>query len=83
MQDDSLQDDRCKIIIFKIVEFARLQTTNESVKNEKRMNLKELPRPHKLLQSALAESVKGGVKISRTCLLLVGPLCLPKVLEEG
>ena len=83
MQDDSLQDDRCKIIIFKIVEFARLQTTIESVKNEKRMDLKELPRPHKLPQSALAESVKGGVRISRTCLPLVGPPCLAKVLEEG
>ena len=78
MQDDSLQDDRCKLIIFKIVQFARLQATNECVKDEKRT-----VRPHKLPQSAPVESVEGGVKISKTCLPPIGPLCLPKVLEEG
>ena len=52
-------------------------------KDEKRTNLKELPRPHKPPQSALAESVEGGVKMSKTCLLPVGPPCLPKILEEG
>ena len=52
-------------------------------KDEKKTNLKELPRPHKFLQGVLVESVEGGVKISKTCLPLVGPLCLPKFLEEG
>ena len=82
-QDDSMQDERYKTIIFKIVQFARLQATNESVKNEKRTDLKKLPRPHKLLQSASTESVEGGVKISKTCLPPVDLSCLPKVLEEG
>ena len=54
------------MIIFKIVQFARLQAISESVKNEKRIDLKELPRPHKLPQSALAKSVEGGVKICKT-----------------
>ena len=69
LHDDSVQDDKCKMIIFKIVQFARLQATSESVKNEKRTNLMELPRPHKLPQSAPAKSVKCGVKICKTCLL--------------
>ena len=88
MQDDSLQngnlqDDRCKMIIFKIVQFARLQTTGEIVKNERGTDLKELPRPYKLLQSSSANSVEDKVKISKTCLPLVGPPCLSKALEEG
>ena len=83
MQDDSLQDDIYKMIVFKTVQFARLQVTSENVKNEKTTNLKELLRPHKLLQSALAESVEGKVKISKTYLPPVGPRCLPKILEEG
>ena len=73
-----MQDDRCKLIIFKIVQFARLPATNECVKDEKRT-----VRPYKLPQSAPVESVEGGVKISKTCLPLVGLLCLPKVLEKG
>ena len=78
-----MQDDRCKMIAFKTIQLVRLQATNKSAKNERRTNLKELPRPYKLLQNALAESVEGGVKISKTCLPLVGPSCLSKVLEEG
>ena len=78
-----MQDDRCKIIILKIVQFARLRATDESVKKEKRIDLKELPKPHMLPQSAPVESVEGGVKIGKTCLPRVGPPCLPKVLEEG
>ena len=73
----------CKMIVGKTIQLARLQATNNSAKDEKRTNLKELPRPHKLPQSALAESVEGGVKISKTCLLPVDPPCLPKILEEG
>ena len=76
MQDDSLQDDSLQDDSFQ-------DNTNKSAKNKKRTNLKELPRPHKLLQRAPAESVEGGVKISKTCLPLVGPLYLSKVLEEG
>ena len=82
MQDDNLQDDIYKRTIFKIVQFARLQATSGSIKSKKRTGLKELPRPHKLPQSALVESVEGGVKISKTCLPPIGPLCLPKILEE-
>ena len=71
------------MIIFKTIQFARLQATNESARKGKRSNLKELPRPHTLPQSALVESVVGGVKISKTCLPLVGPPYLSKVLEES
>ena len=71
------------MIIFKTVQFARLQATSESAKNERGIDLKELPRPQKLPQSALAKSVKGEVKISKACLPPIGPLCLPKVLEGG
>jgi len=71
------------MVVFKTVQFARLQTTSENVKSEKRTDLKELPRPHKLPQGALAENVEGGVKISKTCLPSVDPLCLPVVLEKG
>ena len=74
---------RCKMIVCKMIQFSRLQATSESVKSEKRINLKELPRPHKLPQSAPTKSVEGGVKISKTCLPSVIPLCLPKMLEEG
>ena len=46
-------------------------------------NLKELLMPHKLPQGAPTESVEGGVKIGKTCLPLVGPPCLSKVLKDG
>ena len=59
-----------------------LQATSESAKNGKKTNLKEFPRPYKLPQSALSENVEGGVKIGKTCLPLVSPLCLSKVLER-
>ena len=73
MQDDNFHDSTvCK-----------LQATSECAKNERGTDLKELPWPHKLPQSASTKSVKGGEKISKTCLLLVGIPCLPKVLEEG
>ena len=68
--------------VFKITQFARLQATSESAKNEKKTNLKELPRPYKLPQCTPTESVKGGVKIDKTCLYPVNPPCLSKVLEE-
>ena len=42
---------------------------------EKKNNLKELPRPHKMPQHAPAKSVEGGEKVGKTCLRLVGPLC--------
>ena len=80
MQDDSLQDDIYKMIVFKKIQFARLQATSKSAMIT---NLKKLPSPHKLLQGAPAKSVEGGVKISKTCLPPVCPLCLPKILEEG
>jgi len=76
MQDDSLQDDSLQDDSFQ-------DNTNKKEKNKKRINLKELPRPRKLPQSAPAKSVEGGVKISKTCLPLVGPPYLSKVLEEG
>ena len=65
----------------KTIQFTRLQATKENVRNGKRTNLKELPRPHKLPQGAMAKSVKGGVKIGKTCLPPVGPPCLSKVLK--
>ena len=65
-----------KITVFKTTQFARLKATSEKVKSGKRIDLKDLPMPHKLLQSAPVESVEGGVKISKTCLPLVGPSCL-------
>ena len=74
---------RCKITVFKITQLARLQATSESAKNEKITNLKELPRSHKLLQGDLAESIKSGVEIGKTCLPSVGPPYLSKVLKEG
>ena len=71
MQDDSFQDNIvCKITSYK----------KKIAKKEKR---EKLPSPHKLLQGAPAKSVEGGVKISKTCLPPVCPLCLPKILEEG
>ena len=69
-----------KMIVFKTIQFARLQATS---KNAKITNLKELPKPHNLPQGVPAKSVKGGVKISKTCLPPVGLPCLPKILEEG
>ena len=69
--------------VCKMIQFARLQAINEITRDEKRTNLKELPRPHKLPQGAPAKSVKGRVKIGKTCLPPVGPLCLYKVLKEG
>ena len=81
LQDDSLQEDKCKMIIFKTIQFAKLQATSECAKNERGTGLKELPRPHKLSQSVSTKSVKGEVKISKTCFPPVGGL--PKVLEKG
>ena len=78
-----MQDDRCKITVFKITQFARLQATSESAKNEKITNLKELPRPQQLSQGALVESIKSGVEIGKTCLPPIRPLCLSKVLKKG
>jgi len=71
------------MIVCKMIRFARLQATNENTRDEKRTNLKELPRPHKVPQGALAKSVKVRVKIGKTCLSLVGLLCICKVLKEG
>ena len=70
------------MIVFEITQFARLQATSESAKNENITNLKELPRLHKLSQGASAESVKGGVKIGKTRLPLIGPPSLSKVLNN-
>ena len=83
MQDENFQDDIYKVVVFKIVQFTRLQAISETIKSERRTDLKELPRPHKLPQSAPTESVEGGEKISKTCLPLVGLLRLPKILEGG
>ena len=69
--------------VCKMIQFAKLQATSESVKSEKRTKLKELPRPHKLPQSVPTESVEGGVEISKTYLPSVSPPCLPKIPEEG
>ena len=60
-----------------------LQDYELQIKMQKGANLKELPRPYKLPQSALAESVEGGVKLSKTCLPTVGPPCHRKILEKG
>ena len=73
----------CKMTVRKIIQFARLQATNENARNGKRTNLKKLPRPYKLPQDTLAESAKVGVKIGQTCLPPICPLCLPKVLKDG
>ena len=66
----------------KMIQFARLQATNGNTRNGKRTNLEELPRPHKLPQSAPVKSVEGGVKINKTCLPPIGLPCLSKVLKE-
>ena len=71
------------MIVFKITQFARLQATSESTKTKKITNLKELLRPHKLLQDSPTESIKSGVEIGKTYLPPVGPLYLSKVLKEG
>ena len=68
--------------VCKIIQFARLQATNENARNGKRTNLKEIPRPHKLSQNALDESVESGVKIGKTGLPPISPLCLSKVLKD-
>ena len=78
-----MQDDRCNMVIFKTIQYIRLQATSKNAKKRKRTNLKDLPRAHKLPQSAPTESVKGGVKIGKICLPLVGPLCLSKDLKKG
>ena len=72
----------CTVTVCKIIQFVRLQATNENARNEKRTNLEELPRPHKLPQSAPVKSVEGGVKINKTCLPPIGLPCLSKVLKE-
>ena len=59
------------------------KTTSKNAKKGKKTNLKDLPRAHKLAQSAPTESVEGGVKIGKTCRPPVGPLCLSKDLKEG
>jgi len=69
--------------ICKIIQFARLQATNENTRDGKRTNFKELPRHYKLPQGAPTKSIKGRVKIGKTCLALVGPLCIWKVVKEG
>ena len=68
---------------YKIVQFARLQATNENTRDGKRTNIKELPRPHKLLQGALATTIKDRVEIGKICLPLVGPPCIYKIFKEG
>ena len=67
-----------KMIVFKKIQFAKTKS-----KNAKINNLKELPKPHNLPQGVSAKNVKGGVKISKTCLPSFGPPCLPKILEKG
>ena len=64
-------------------QFARLQAINENTRDGKRTNFKELPRPHKLPQGAPAKSIKGKVKIGKTCLPSVGPPYIYKVVKEG
>ena len=51
-------------------------------REEKRTNLKELPRPHKLVQSPLTERVQGRVQVGKTRLPPVGLSSLTKVMEE-
>ena len=62
---------------------ARLQATNENKRDGNRTNLKELPRPHKLLQGAPAKSVVARVKIGKTCLPPIGPPCIYKVFKKS
>ena len=57
-----------KMIVFKKIQFAKTKS-----KNAKINNLKELPKPHNLPQGVSAKNVKGGVKISKTCLPSFGP----------
>ena len=73
----------CKMTICKMIQFARLQATNENTRDGKRANLKDLLRPHKLPQGAPAKSVKARVKIGKKCPPLVGPSCIRKVFKEG
>ena len=74
---------RYKMVQFVRWQFARLQATNENTRDGKRTNFKELPRSHKLPQGAPTKSIKGKVKIGKTCLPLVGPPYIYKVVKEG
>ena len=67
----------------KMIQFTRLQVTNENIRNGKKTNLKELPKPYKLSQGALTKSVKVTVKIGKTFLPPVSSPCIHKVLKEG
>jgi len=69
--------------VCKIIQFARLQATNDNTRDGTRTNLKEFPRPHKLPQGAQAKSVEERVKIGKTCLPPIGPSCICKVFKEG
>ena len=69
--------------VCKMIQFTRLQATNENTRDGKRTNLKKLPRPHKMPQGAPTKSVEDRVKIGKTCLPPVGPLCICKVLKKG
>ena len=50
---------------------------------EKKTDIKELPRLHKLLQGASTKSVEGGIKVRKICLPPISPPCLSKDLNEG
>ena len=56
--------------------------STRATKEEKKTNLKEIPRPHKLAQSPPAEHVQGRVQVGKAHLPVVGFLSLRKVLEE-
>ena len=68
--------------VCKMIQFSRLQATNEITRDGKRTNL-DVPRPHKLPQGALAKSDEASVKIGKTCLPLVGLPCICKVFKKG
>ena len=70
--------------VCKMIQFSKLQATNENTRDGKRTNFfKELPRPRKLLQGAPAKSVEDRVKIGKTCLPPICPPCIYKILKEG
>ena len=73
MQDDSFQDN----IVYKSKSY------KWNAKYEKITNLKELLRPHQLLQGAPVKSIKSGIEIGKTCLSPIGLPCLSKFLKEG
>jgi len=50
---------------------------------EKRTNLKELSRPHKLAQSSLTKRVQGRVQVGKARLPLVCLPCPLEVMKEG